>query len=383
MSTTAIRKLNDPNLNWILTNWSQVGDLKECPNRLIQNLDEFLNDPFNRDGRGLQSSERRSVNTALKYIKFAVKKVTSDDVDPSIRKSAHTFLKRLAHDKSFDQTIAGGRCYCGFVRRTGIKREEKVSRCDSVQFIFEQGWKVKRVESIRELKHIGGKLNLCVSKRDATSCVYFDALRTGMSEFWLLSHHDHDIALFEIETNNQDRERNISQFNIGWEYEWDWNINEEEEDWIPREVAMKMLNCLETSADDIDEFVQIGAFSYFATKGIDETEPNVCLSTHRLTYNIWIDDSQIIFEAKPKVCDDEKREQKTRSRWSSIERNPKHYRSNSYLTTKYLWELSSGSDMDERQMIDLFLRYPSIGEIWREKSSDCNRLFTEDSDQDW
>ena len=385
MSTTAIRKLNDPNLNWILTNWSQVGDLRECPNRLVQNLDEFLNNPLNRDGRGLKSSSHKTVLRTLKHIKSAVTKVTSDDVEPAVRKSTKIFLKRLAHDKSFKQTITGGRRFWGYVNQAGRKREEKKLRCNSAQFVFEQGWKVKRVESISELKHIGRKLNLCVANKNTVTSDYFDALRTEMSEFWLLIHHDHDIALFDIKINNQNRERTIGEFcmNNEDEEDLDWDIDEDEEDCLPREVAIKMLNCLESSADDINEFVQIGAFAYFATRGVEESEPNLSLSTHRLTYNIWIDGSQIIFETKPKVGDDEKREQNTSSSWTLIKRNQEHDSSDGYCATEYFWEPSEGSVMCTEQMLDLFLRYPSIGEIWRDKNRQCNRLLMEDSVQDW
>ena len=256
-----------------LVDSEQPQPVKEnVPQKLRERVETFLKKPKNRDGRGVNAKVYKDLLKALKRFSGAIAHAHSHP-DGSVRRAARR-LVRLPQWKPIEEIQVEARRFTGVLIKAGATRNEREKRqeAEAGRIEIDRRWTLVPILSTRQLEAVGKKLSLCVgNKRSDWGRDYHDRLRSGSSEFWLLEDKSVPYSLIEVDVEDA---RVVAEAKAA----------ENEDPELTHELALEILKALDATADDVDCFASVGAYSLFIpTRPL----PNGRLSHAGGHYDVW------------------------------------------------------------------------------------------------
>ena len=278
--------------------WVPIGQSKTVPKRLTDNLRYFYRD-YVVFARYTQPDATKEIRLLLRSIRIAVERVTAMQHErettgkfnkPLYNKTV-TFLKRLAHDKSFNESAKGAREYRNYVIQSKMKARLKRPICDETVHDLRESWRVKRIRSQQELLDIGKTLCLCVGHKNEQTRRYFRALVTGESEFWQIVVNGQLKGLFEVHCNRRYSDCSILE---NYRCVGEFNGHSHRSLQLPYQVATTLVQCLKLHPLSSFPLFNSGAFPSFlkGLKNIDRPDFSITLDSFR--YEAWITENELI-----------------------------------------------------------------------------------------
>ena len=249
--------------------------IDRSPKMLRPRLGTFLAKSENRDGRGVKVQVSKAVNTTLRHLCRAV--VCADGrSDPEGRYQAARGdakrLVRMVQSAPFEQIQAEASRFVGVLNKAGHRANERLKRqqAQDARVELDERWALQPILSPDQLEQVGRKLSLCVRNKRAGSS-YFDELREGRAEFYLLEREARPFGLIKVEVEDA---RTVVEASA-----------EDNEDLVlTRRLGLKILRTLNATADKEDCFARAGAYSLFI-QGTRSADAELTHADRR--YDVW------------------------------------------------------------------------------------------------
>ena len=251
--------------------------IDRSPKMLRRRLATFLAKSENRDGRGVKVRVSEDVNRTLRHLCRAV--VCADGRrDPEGRYQAARGnakrLVRMVQSAPFEQIQAEASRFVGAVNKAGHHANERLKRqqAQDARVELDEHWALRPILSCDQLERVGKRLSLCVGNRRAwAGSSYFDELREGSTEFYLLEKEAHPFGLIKVEEGDARTAEETS-------------AKDNEDLVLTRKLALKVLKALDATADEEYCFTSVGAFSPFI-QGKRSADAELTCAKRR--YNLW------------------------------------------------------------------------------------------------
>ena len=270
--------------------------------QLRRRVDAWCAKPENHDRRGIRQNVLIEVKRTLNQLRHAVRHADEHE-NPNVRQRAKELI-RSAQSLPFDRLRERASRFTGHLKRAGHTRKE--NRLKRNRLIFKvTGLEVTELNSPDQLKSEGRRQQNCVAHND-TGGYYIEALRRGRSKFYRLAKGGKDIGLLELDVETRSVECVEGPGNT--------------EVRLSRSQAIRILKKLDATADEVDTFSRVGAFSPFLNG--KRIEPSV-IRFGSFSYRIWCfrDAKKLVVRRKSLV------EGKRSSAWSQFSINETEGRS--------------------------------------------------------
>lgn len=268
------------NLQALHNEWtSALGDIKRLPSRFHKNIYEYCWDPANRDGRGISSHAQMRISRVLVHTRSALKVVRERIREAHMITSATKYLKRLAHDSNFDQTLVGSRKFRGKLQKDGQRRNEKKMYFNPTTRVAANRFEVSRVCCLQDLMRTGRELECCVANgfwaRD-----YWKECLDGKIELWIVKDGaDGDlVGLVCIDT---DHPRAISEF------QGRKDLKEDREFGFSLDEMISLRKTLRIVDDRHDSVIDAGALDEFMYGILNFNASMYTVEINEQQYELW------------------------------------------------------------------------------------------------
>ena len=276
----------------------------------------------NRAGRRVRKPVRQAVLRTLAHLVSAARH--ADDNSPS-RAEARKLIRFAACCDEFIELERRASQYRG--RHNKIVRgiNDRKAREQARELWLDDDHSVLEVKTLSHLRSVGKRLRNCIGGELGAD--YRDALRRGESEFWVLRCLGEDVGLLAIDTESRRIEEcaGVANEPVGWE----------------QDLFLELQRVLSAAGDQIEEFIDSGAFSMFVH------QPNlypVPVQIDKRTYQVWSSIGELI------VCDD-------RERWSRFRLALRRRRELPSCEATY------GSALDADQLVCLVAVSPVLAKV--------------------
>ena len=243
------RKLAQPFVNALSASNFHPTVKEKAPEALVQQIKQYIEPPENRDGRGVKASVNQSVKKTVRQLVCATRHADYHS-DPNIRSKAQKLIRSIS-SSTFKKTADCASKFRGLCNKVGRRRNERNLREERNRLTLEVNdkWSLVPVLSSDQLVSTGKELGNCVARKRGPGSGYHDALREGNSKFYRLEEEGTAAGLIQIDSDTNAVE------------EAQGRGREELE--LSRKNALAVLRELDATADDVDAFSRVGAFSVF------------------------------------------------------------------------------------------------------------------------
>ena len=247
-----------------------------CIKQAVENVPKLVKafeaQPENRAGRRVRRPIRQTVRRTLGHLASAARHVS--DGSPS-RADARKLIRYAVCCDDFAELERRASRYRGhhnkIVRGINDRKAQEAVR----EIWLDGDHSLLELKTISQLRSVGKRLRNCIGGELGSH--YRDALKRGESEFWALRHKGRDMGLLNIDVNR----RTIEDFEgagnepVGWE----------------RHLLLELQRVLSAAGDEIEEFVESGAFALFFQQPSLRPVP---VQIGKRTYQTWSSGSELI-----------------------------------------------------------------------------------------
>ena len=242
-------------------------------------IDAFEAQPENRAGQRVRKSARQAVRRTLAHLASAARHVSDGSAS---RGESRKLIRFAGCCEDFIELERRASRYRGLHNKIVQGINDRKSREQAREIRLDDEHSLLEVKTVSQLRSVGKQLRNCISGHLGGD--YRDALRQGESEFWVLRRQGKCVGLLSIDVATRKIEECAGADNepVGWE----------------RRGLLALQRALSAAGDEIEEFVESGAFSLFAH------QPNlrpVPLQVGKRTHQVWSTREELI------IRDDRKR----------------------------------------------------------------------------
>ena len=237
------------------------------PAALERALNQYREDPGNRDGRGLRHELKLGVLKTLGQLVRAVGHADHHQ-DANVRRVAAKTIRSIQHSR-FSQIQQHASHFIPVMADAGRSRNEQERMKRRRRHSVGRSLSLVELNSVPQLRSAGRELALCVARNDALGRDYHHALRDVDSAFWRLEREGSAVALLQLDLETRQVEDIKGRDNSPIK--------------LRRDEALGILRALRANADDIDEFARVGAFEVF----VDGVPAPYRVVFGGVTYRIW------------------------------------------------------------------------------------------------
>ena len=309
-----------------------------------QTVKKILDDGYRNDHRELYDT--------LKTCRHAILSINSENAN--VASAAQRVLESFSHvKKDYRQIVASTKKF------DRIRLDSKLNVSSDVEMpkpeilTLSNGLKLEEIRDVKRLIQVGKSLDNCVKKFDEAQDRINDVKINKSSLFSLLSTTGEILALLTIELKT----RTISEFecaerngqNIFGErvrngpFGHRANGESISQGMVSQSDLIEIQNKLDVSADEISEFVRLGAFSRFK-HGIPEVDP-IQLADGREIW-CWKSENELI------IAIDGERNSGRLMNWSRF------VRGNDY--GKFTWDTGDSESMNLGELFEIVLNNPQV-----------------------
>ena len=239
----------------------------------------FEAQPENRAGRRVRKPVRKVVRRTLAHLASAARHVGDGSVS---RVEARKLIRFAGCCDDFAALERRASQYRGRHNKIMHRINDRKARERAREIWLDDDHSLMEVKTLSHLRSVGKRLRNCIGSHLGED--YRDALRQGESEFWALRHQGDDVGLLAIDAESRKVEEFGGEANdpLGWE----------------RRLLLELQRVLSAAGDEIEEFIESGAFSLFVHQ--PHLRP-VRVQVGQRTYQVWRSTGELI------MCDDCKR----------------------------------------------------------------------------
>jgi len=279
-------------------------------NCLIAMIQQYENQPQNRDGRGVRNSLRRRERTTIKHIGSALR-LRQKHPDPQIQHEAKKLLRSIPHN-NFSIISNRASMFMGRVRKASWRLNEQRRQAKGRVIVVSASLTLVEIQSLSLLLKVGKHLSLCVKNLD-TARNYFNDVLDGSDELWVVKLKGEIAGLMQVCMGRRRRRTGI-EFQRILEI---CNGSHNDPLKFGRTVALKILKCLHIDKVNAETFTRVGAFPLFLREDIDSSLPEPILVGTELHF-VWRSrDSIAIATLEKKQFRDEKFNS-SKKKWSYL-----------------------------------------------------------------
>ena len=262
----------------------QVADIDpRCVQQAVENVPKLVTayemQLENRAGRRVRKPVRRAVRLTLAHLVSAARHVGEGSVS---RREARRLIRFAGCCNDFTELQRRASQYRGVHNKIVRGINDRKARERVREIWLDDDHSLLEVRTVSQLRSVGKRLRNCISGHLGSD--YRDALRRGDSEFWALRCKGSDVGLLciDIESRKIEECAGLDNEPVGW----------------GRRLLLELQRVLSAAGDEIEEFVESGAFTLFVH------QPNlrpVRVQIDLLICQVWSSSGELI------VCDDRKR----------------------------------------------------------------------------
>lgn len=309
--------------NLLLDDLEEHGMGRQATRKLRRKMEEFLQEPKNRDGRGVKTQVKQTSTTTLKHLVRA-QKSSESDADPQVRNLARRLVTSSFH-VDFESLIELARTFCGQANKHTQTIRESQRRIQMREVIpVGERHTLEKITTSKFLQSVGSQLHNCLRHPRGFGSSFHRDLRSGTSEFWLLSKHEAPLCVIEIDSSN----RTIAQCEGR-----DGSTPE-----LSRSLALNICEKLGVSGDETEAFTQVGAFQIFLKA--NRNHKPLQLKVENRLLQIWVSESELVIKDRDTNSEKE--------RWSRFEKINDEF--------SYSWH----SEMDVGQLLMLVIEFDEL-----------------------
>ena len=245
------------------------------PGALRRTVGKFHAD--NRDGRGTTHRAVERTQSLLTGVRCAIGHAQKHP-DGNVRREAKELVRSAQHE-SFEHLEKRAKKFRGSLQRSGHRRNEELQSAQAARLHVDDGIELVEVPTVDSLRSVGGKLDLCVAKRDDLARGYHQRLAHGRSRFFKLVVEGKVKLLMEVNDENE-----ISEISA--------RSNGEVE--LPRKVKLRILEVLDATADTVPAFADVGAFSPYRFGGKPDGRERLTVNGRRYRVDAFATPRQVI-----------------------------------------------------------------------------------------
>ena len=227
-----------------------------APAALGDRLEQHFAAPSNRDARGVRSAAKQDAKRTVAHLVRAIR-LAREHPDPNVRAHARK-LVRSVQPLGFSELVVRASRFIGHLNKVGRSTKERERRARRKTIQIDDCWRLTELNSGDQLQEAGRVLGLCTAKRDDFSRAYFEELRDGRTSFYRLDGDSGPAGLLSMDVDSRCIQEASGQDNG--------------ELAIDRAAALKVLRKLNASANDVEAFSKVGAFSEFCAR-VPRTDP--------------------------------------------------------------------------------------------------------------
>ena len=235
-------------------------------NCLIAMIQQYENQPQNRDGRGVRNSLRRRERTTIKHIGSALR-LRQRHPDPQIQHEAKKLLRSIPHN-NFSLISKRASMFMGRVRKVSWRLNEQRRQAKGRVIVVSKSITLIEVRSLSLLLKVGKQLGVCV-KNPKIARSYFDDVLDGTEELWVVKLEGEVTGLMQVSLGRR-RRRTINETQRTVEQ---CNGSHNDPLKLSRTVALKILKSLHINEVNAETFTQVGAHPIFLREDIDHSLP--------------------------------------------------------------------------------------------------------------
>ena len=242
-------------------------------------IEAFEAQPENRAGQRVRKSVRQAVRRTLAHLASAARHVGDGSVS---RAEARKLIRFAGCCDDFIELERRASRYRGLHNRIARGINDRKAREQAREIWLDDDHSLLEVKTVSQLRSVGKRLRNCVSGQLGGD--YWDALRQGGTEFWALRLQEECVGLLSIDVETRKIEECAGADNdpVDWERRW----------------LLELQRALSAAGDEIEEFVDSGAFSLFARQPSLRPAP---VQVGKRTHQVWSTKEELI------ICDDRKR----------------------------------------------------------------------------
>ncbi|MCZ0942337.1 MAG: hypothetical protein OXJ53_04705 [Gammaproteobacteria bacterium] len=253
--------------------------IKQATGNVPKLIEAFEAQPENRAGRRVRKPVRQAVRRMLAHLTSAARHVGDGSVS---RREARRLIRFAGCCDDFAELQRRASQYRGRHNKMVRGINDRKARERAREIWLDDDHSLLEVKTLSQLRSVGKRLRNCIGSQLGGD--YRDALRGGESEFWALRCQGECVGLLTIDIESRKIEEcaGVDNEPVGW----------------GRRLLLELQRALNAAGDEIEEFVESGAFSLFAH------QPNlrpVRVQVGLLICQIWSSSGELI------VCDDRKR----------------------------------------------------------------------------
>ena len=227
-----------------------------APAALGDRLEQHFAAPGNRDARGVRPSVKQDADRTVVHLVRAIR-LAREHPDPNVRAHARK-LVRSVQPRGFSELVVRAGRFGGHVLKVDRSRKERERRARRKTIQIDDCLRLTELNSSNQLQEAGRVLGLCTAKRDDISRGYFDGLKDGSTSFYRLDGDSGPFGLLSMDADSRCIQEASGRDN------GELAIN--------RTMALQVLRELDASANDVEAFSKVGAFSEFRA-GVPRIDP--------------------------------------------------------------------------------------------------------------
>ena len=324
--------------------------------KLAKDIDTYNSEYFRHTVKKILDdgyrNDHRELYDTLKACRHAIQSINSENAN--VASAAQRVLESFSHvKKDYRQIVASTK------RFDRIRLDSKLNVSSDVEMpkpeilTLSNGLKLEEIRDVKRLIQVGKSLDNCVKKFDEAQDRINDVKINKSSLFSLLSTTGEILALLTIDLKT----RTISEFecaerngqNIFGErvrngpFGHRANGESVSQGMVSQSDLIEIQNKLDVSADEISEFVRLGAFSRFK-KGIPEVDPIQLVDGREIW--CWKSENELI------IAIDGERNSGRLMNWSRF------VRENDY--GKFAWDTGKSESMNLGELFEIVLNNPQV-----------------------
>ncbi len=245
-----------------------------APAALGDCLAQHFKAPGNRDARGTRSSVKQDAGRTVGHLVGAIRSAGVHP-DSNVRTRAKKLVRSVQRLEFSELAVRSSR-FRGYVNKVGRSREERKRRARRKTIQIDDCLGLTELNSSDQLQAAGRALGLCTARRDGFGRPCFEELRDGSTSFYRLDGDSGPVGLLSMDVDSRRIQEASGPDNCDLA--------------IRGKTARRILQKLNASADDVEAFSKVGAFSEFRER-MPRTDPLVhgeqqhwvwCFTTERL-----------------------------------------------------------------------------------------------------
>ena len=301
----------------------------------VESIDKINFDKFerllNKYKSAYPDATNNDISKTIRGIRLAIEHLNHSDND--VKRKAVKVIKSAGH--SFENVKRSLKPFLTALEIVEELEARKTSIPEIIQLVDD--FRLIEVATIHSLRKMGRTFGNCLQLQNFAA-EYLQKIKSETSNVWVLFRQSTPVAMMNVNLKSQE----IDEFEFPMDMDWRNAMDN-----INYELLIRILQTLDVSADNIDEFVQHGAFNRFA----NGRPPIVPVSVGDSKWSVYFYGSELIIGVYGKSGN---------LRWSRFEYSQYSLQHDEYRRPVSGWKEQINSNISLNQLFKTIRKNPQL-----------------------